>query len=215
MRLLSLPQETLVHVVSHLGNRSTETLAQAYNKILTPICIKALSTWRVTIRNERRMIEIFGDPKPWETMDDEESGPCSKLYSSRGHELGLGTFSVPSNEPVKRLYALDYLLLNGDLHWLQPVDARSAARALKTWTGRGLQPAPAASSEKMDALQHACDVLGLTLPPHFARFMMSLELQLRVPAKERIFILDSPPLIKLHSRGNSAIDGYPCSMFGD
>lgn len=212
MHLLSLPNETLARIVFYLYNRHIETLAQTFNTTLTPICIAALHQWLAVARNERKMIAIFGNPKPWERLTSEISGPCSILYYYWGHQLQLGSLSTPCNKPVERLYVLDYLFLSGDLRWLQPVDIRTAARALGQQQMFGsLGHRPGASLVQMNALQHACEELELRLPEGFAQFMTSLELQRRILTIEWQWTYE--PLIKLISDKNASLDGYMCKFF--
>jgi hypothetical protein len=207
MQLSLLPHETLLHIVSYLRKHDIEALAQTFNQTITSICLSALTEWLAIARNERRMVANFGHPGPWDS-----NWYCQQYYSSKSYAKSdeLGVFSLPPDEPVRRLHVLDYLDLKGELHWLQPLDD-CAARWMAPYQ-EGSESA--ASPEQMSALEDACAKLGLTLPKGFARFMTSLELQDRVPSASECY-WTFEPLVKLKSVNKPALDGYAMKIYAD
>jgi hypothetical protein len=203
MSLHSIPNETLTHIVSYLRTRDIEALAQTYNRIITSICLPLLSAWLALAHNERKMIALFGSPIAWDV-----NGCCEATYASRADELP-GTFSLPSSEPVRRLHALDYFDLSGDLYWLQPLDEDTARAMTSYQMGESVF-----SSKEMKELKDNCQRLGCTLPRGFEQFMTSLELQNRIPSASACY-WDYEPLVKLKSTEKAALDGYACKIYSD
>jgi hypothetical protein len=200
MPLSSLPNETLVHIVSYLCVSDLKALAQTYNQTITSICLPALKEWRTLARNERKMITAFGCPNPWD-----QNRSCYRLMVAYADKLG--EYSRPSNKPVQRLQALEFLDLNDDLDWLQPVDEDSAKVMREC-----LEDIPVVSSDQIDALTDACVKLGLTLPKGFEQLMRNLELRNRIlSCGAYVWICD--PLVKLKSMHNDALDGYVCAIY--
>jgi hypothetical protein len=133
----------------------------------------------------------------------------------------MGPFSTPSLNPTRLYTALDYLNLNGDLHWLVPLDEHTA-KQMSIYHSED----SAATRKQMADLQNAADQIGLKLPAGFVRFMTDRDLQIRIPSATACYFTFEP-LIKLKSshphfiRAEGSpdvqvmIDGYAMKFFSD
>jgi hypothetical protein len=187
--LLSLPRELLAHVLSYLRPFEVERVARTFNKTLTPLCIPLLATRATAFRNARAITARFID------LRLDADGALEAAYARAGLADDYGPFSAPALADQDLFTAFDHLALDGDLHWLAPLDERTAKEM-----ARYHPPQAAASAARMAALEKTVCELGLKLPKCFARFMTDHTLQTRVPSYgAAYFVLGD--LVKLRGGG--------------
>jgi hypothetical protein len=168
MPLIHLPNEILCHITSFLNNDEIQSLAQTFNTQITPICLTILYEWLCALRNERKMVTIFGKP----TINAENQQACMLLYQESEPEDTNGPSITPHIEAIgAQLCLLEFLQLNGDLRWVRPLDPNMLSKISV------VQDHPAVTREQMTNLEGVCQEMGFTLPKGYADFMTSLELQ--------------------------------------
>jgi hypothetical protein len=109
-KFLSLPAETLSHIVSYLHLSDLVIIGCTFNKTLVDICMPRLQKRDAALRNARRMATYFGTPAAI------TQGGFRKLYAIVGLEEQWGSFHDP-DRPVAQ--SLAYLGLEGSLCWLK------------------------------------------------------------------------------------------------
>jgi hypothetical protein len=208
--LLSLPNETLLNIAYFLRTRDVEAWAQTFNTRLTPLCLRLLANWLFTVRNERRMVALFGRPD----YGHIERQTFEEIFEYCGTELG--EFSEPTETPVKRWEVWDYLRLKGDYQWLIDISGRPSDRSYEDKS--------VASAADMIIFEQTCRSLGLSLPKSFVRFMTDGALQHHLCWNDVYHLDFDPSTCTLHkiissrkaptSRGTHyKIDGYACRIF--
>ncbi|KAJ4312260.1 hypothetical protein N0V84_010027 [Fusarium piperis] len=201
MSLLSLPQEILLKVVKELHLADVETLAQTFNRRIHATCMPLLTKRIAARKHANRMKECFG-------AHDTSSHllkPSDEIAEQLGFD-GVDEISIP-DEPT----SVEYLDLNGDLSWMEPLDTETAESMM------GHHQGPAAEDPKLiDKLIADAKKLGLELPPGFVTFMRSEELQYRIPsAQAAYFTLGEDGFRKCPSKTDNGLGGYVIRFFVD
>ena len=106
---------------------------------------------------------------------------CGKKRASRGERINL-----------------DYLDLNGDFHWLQPIREDEINHA---------SGSPTAEVD-LQRLQEQAKRLNITLPPEFVRFMGDVDLQSLIPIIYQEEFELGPSMLKCMSSVDSGGGGY-------
>jgi hypothetical protein len=169
----------------------------------------AFPAWRraAAIRNAKRMTALFGQP---EMLDRQRT--MRGAYAHHGLAEDFGPFSVPALPPALRFMAADYLALDGDLHWLAPLDAHTVEKM----GPRTNRTAEEMMQSQLDYQRHLLAVerrlRPVRLPPGFTRFMGDYALQQRVPSAEGAFF-DMPYIMKLHN--SCGARGYALEFYAD
>lgn len=155
--LLSLSNEILLHIIPYLRPLEIERLACAFNARILLLCLPFLQDRIAATKNKRRMGHIWGPQDDARRLDEADELPSLRA--------DLTPFT----------YTLDYLMLNGDLHWLAPLDTNTEAK---------LRPhlRSTVTNRAVDDLIATCSCLGLTIPPGFEKLMRNIELQERIPS---------------------------------
>lgn len=191
MSLITLPPEIILVVISLLPSYQVELFAQTFNRIIYEICKPLLATRIAARRNERTMIRKFGERQHRLPFRD-----LMKWYEFAGLEKTHGPFKYDPhpNDPPN----LEYLDLNGDLHWLQPVDPKTLEQSSRHYYG----PAAATREGQVEELVVIADRLGIILPKAFIEFFLDEELQWDIPRGGSFFKLGGA----FHKYGRS-LDG--------
>ncbi|KAH7266470.1 hypothetical protein NW759_015005 [Fusarium solani] len=201
MVLLSLPQELLLKVVKELHLADVETLAQTFNRRIHATCMPFLTKRIAARKHSNRMKECFGT--------HEARGHLYKLSGDVAEQLGfdgVDEISIPEGPT-----SVEYLDLNGDLSWMEPLDPHTAQSMEPYHQG------PAAEDPKLiDKLIADAEKLGLELPPGFVTFMRSEELQYRIPsAQAAYFTLAEDGFRKCPDKLDNGLGGYIIRFFVD
>jgi hypothetical protein len=150
------------------------------------------------------MTALFGQP---EMLDRQRT--MRGAYAHHGLAEDFGPFSVPALPPALRFMAADYLALDGDLHWLAPLDAHTVEK-MGPRTNRTAEEIMELRLEEQRLVERR--LRPARLPPGFARFMGDVALEERMPSAEGAFF-DMPYIMKLHnSRGAR---GYALEFYAD
>ncbi|KAF4977864.1 hypothetical protein FZEAL_5708 [Fusarium zealandicum] len=201
MPLLSLPPELILSIVKQLHIPNVEVLAQTFNKRLYDACIPLLAKRIAARKHAKRMIARFGLPLFQSEMEDVSCEQAKLLGFPSEHDI-----SIPNKPPN-----LDYLNLNGDLSWLEPLDEKTA-RAMERYH-RG--PADG-GTDLLDKLVADAEKLGLVLPEGFIKFMSREELQYRIPsAQAAFFTLGEDGLRKCPAAVDGGAGGYLIRIMAD
>ncbi|KAM6528363.1 hypothetical protein FALCPG4_009348 [Fusarium falciforme] len=201
MVLLSLPQELLLKVVKELHLADVETLAQTFNRRIHATCMPFLTKRIAARKHSKRMKECFG------TYNTQSH--LFKLSEDIAEQLGfdgVDEISIPDGPT-----SVEYMNLNGDLFWMEPLDPHTARRMEPHHQG------PAAGDPKLiDKLIADAEKLGLELPPGFVTFMRSEELQYRIPsAQAAFFLLGEDGFRKCPDKIDNGLGGYIIRFFVD
>ncbi|KAJ4185349.1 hypothetical protein NW767_004411 [Fusarium falciforme] len=201
MVLLSLPQELLLKVVKELHLADVETLAQTFNRRIHATCMPFLTKRIAARKHSKRMKECFG------TYNTQSH--LFKLSEDIAEQLGfdgVDEISIPDGPT-----SVEYMNLNGDLFWMEPLDPHTARRMEPHHRG------PAAGDPKLiDKLIADAEKLGLELPPGFVTFMRSEELQYRIPsAQAAFFLLGEDGFRKCPDKIDNGLGGYIIRFFVD
>jgi hypothetical protein len=197
--LSSLPNELMVYILSYLQTFEVERLARTLNKRITHLCAPFLRVRVSAARNARRAISVFG--RPYHLVFDE----LEALHALAKLEEVHGAFNVPDS---RALLNLNYLDMCGDLHWLGPLDDRTAAETAG-WSKAELD-APIALGTEMDAWLERAIQLDLQVPTAFVRLMTEPGMRRRMP-----FMVAEPsltPLVRVCSQ-NLCLDGHILEIF--
>jgi len=167
--MTSIDKELLGLIVANLRAFEVESLTRTFNKKFFDICLPLLTHRLALERNAKRMIDRFGCVRGARNIS-------KKLYQSFDLESKRpGKYeATPSSASTRP--NLDYLDLNGDLSWLQPLDNTTAKEMEPHHHGL------AASNAQVDELIKDAERLNLALPDTFVRFIRDKDLQYRVPS---------------------------------
>lgn len=202
MALVTLPQELLLKVVKELRLADVESLAQTFNRRIHATCMPFLTRRIAARKHSNRMRECFGAHDTQSHLTELGDEVAEEL----GFDGGADDMSIPDGPA-----SVEYLHLNGDLSWLEPLDTDTAQSMMPYHQG------PAAEDPKLiDKLVADAERLGLELPPGFVTFMRSQELQHRIPsAQAAYFTLGEDGLRKCPERTDSGLGGYTIRFFVD
>ncbi|KAM0429344.1 hypothetical protein ACHAPT_006559 [Fusarium lateritium] len=201
MTLLSLPQELLVKVVKELHLSDVETLAQTFSKRIHATCMPFLTKRIAARKHANRMTECFG-PVATHNHLSKLSGEIAGLLGFDG----VGEIALPDGPT-----SVEYLNLNGDLSWMEPLDQHTAG----AMEGHHLGPATK-DSKLIDKLIADAEKLGLELPDGFVTFMRSEEMQYRIPsAQAAFFTLGEDGFHKCPESMDNGLGGYVIRFYVD
>jgi hypothetical protein len=198
--------------MSYLRPFEIERFARTYSKAIMPVCLPFLRERNAAIRNARKMATLFGRPEP---LDGRYFKPA---YEAFGLATEWGPYDALTFAPGRQFTAMDFLALNGDFHWLEPLDVRSQGMNGKHWAGTIPERLCAATPAQMDELQNVANKLGLKLPAGFTKFMTDRNFQ------SLIINFELGPLQKLKrstiveavdGEREHKIDGYVIMIYTD
>lgn len=211
MSITSLPNETILQIISCLSIGDAESVAQTWNTKLTPVCLTRLRHWLPFVRNHRRIVAIFG--KPLQDEGEEDCHYISRDYICSDALACKSPFDGHARERLRVLSCLlDDFLATGSLDWLKPVTISDNLMS---------PPSPSQmehfviTQEHMHHVESAAQGLGLTLPKGFTQFMTNLDFQ-----QAAGFFCSLGPLVKIRSFDKhyigsdevTSIDGYTCRI---
>ncbi|KAF2109487.1 hypothetical protein BDV96DRAFT_651919 [Lophiotrema nucula] len=184
--LVTLPKELLLQTIECLPVRFIRNLALTFNKRITTTCLAVLEAFEFRRRSHKqRMVSRFGTLQyPYhdfpETTDTGcySASLCRRMFSPSPEAGGL----KPSRA-LGRLGDLDYLDLDGDLDWLQPVDKITAEiREMRFIDPQ--QSSIAVSEQEMRDLQSTAGKVHVHLPPAFVNFFTRQDLLDHMPGND-------------------------------
>jgi hypothetical protein len=197
MSYLQLADEIITQIVSLIASSDIESFA-LINSQTYRIAFHRFKEQRALSRNKKTMTARFGPPH-------RSSGIC--IGSPVDYHQRSGLLKDKYNAPAEGALAdLDYLKLNGDLHWLQPFDEAGPETHLGWPRGKG------ASKEELDALVASGKRVGVEFPPGFITVMGSTDLIERFFLGGDFFSL-GPSLVKCNSDDDSI--GYVIRFLSD
>jgi hypothetical protein len=189
MSYSSLADEIILQIINLLPFPDLDNFAQI-NKRTYQISYPRLQPRQALKRNAKFIAARFGN----------QSKPFNSICRGKQHEPVYS-----SNE----LIHLDYLNLNGDLHWLQPMDEATTAEASQ-WP----QYYETTSQERLNELVATGKRLGLEFPPAFLTFIANSKLMERIFLGGDFFHL-GPSLVKCNPIDDNNGGGYVITILDD
>lgn len=187
---------------SYLLPLDIESLALTMNKFLTLTCLPLLEPLFARRHHAEQSISRFGP------FVFDNNVPNEVIEHHR--EL----FGIPASaelidpRDVDRMHSLDYLRLNGDLHWLGPLDS-----------GTDMEMQPHKTSEvttwQLEELQQAATKANVKLPPAFVKFISNKSLMDRIPSSTANFFDITGGLRKVPAAIDGGTGGYNVCMYSD
>ena len=160
MPFFLLPDEIILQICSLTSSPDIDNFALV-NKTTYRVCYDRLKERQIIKKNARVMTKRF-------KLTAHKYTPQTLGFAHMRRIIVLNEIGSFHSECA--LEHMEYLELNGDLHWLQPMDEKSAEEARRWYQGE------AAPEKKIADLEATAKRLGLQLPGGFLKMMGSNEL---------------------------------------
>ncbi|KAF2788787.1 hypothetical protein K505DRAFT_328676 [Melanomma pulvis-pyrius CBS 109.77] len=214
MSLSTLPKELLLMMTDYLPLLSIESLALTLNKNITLICLSLLEPLFIRRRNKTLMESRFGgfrtktlyyasrylDENSWTSRDDLKNARALFRVPESAELLPKGSFDP--------MFALEYLDLNEDLHWLAPVDKKTDQNQ------EGHKTRSAMMQEELNEILVAAEKADVKLPASFVKLATNLELMNRIPTGGSYFHIGGG-LRRVPAAVDTAAGGYIVRLYCD
>ncbi|CAH0046742.1 unnamed protein product, partial [Clonostachys solani] len=182
--------EVLLHILSYLHILTIERLAKTFTHSFTDLCLPILEPVLKKRREKARFMARFGMISNIAT--DDTMALLRTQNCRRALRLSRGT-AIRSQLEIAD--ALDTIVLRGDLNWLKPLNA-----VMSTRMERMFEHEPPTEDTTYDDLLEAAELVGITIPPIFLRFIRDPELMKRIYTHNSGnlmgFILEEPLLVE-------------------